>query len=167
MQLPLLLAPLLLAAPAQAADLTGVYVMADSPEQLQATLDAAVEEAAAEFNPLIRVIARSRLRRATNMCQRYEIRATQTRWMHRCDDDPPLDRAIDAAVVSWKPDEGDPVGTTLTVQGNVSRVVLTGPSGSRTNVFTADATGLSLEVIIASDSLEQPMRWTTRYKRVE
>lgn len=153
-------------AAAPASHLTGRYELAVSASELQATLDAAVEKAAAEFNPLIRGFARSRLQRATNMCQRYEIRVSGDRWTHRCDDDPPLDRVIDATVVSWKPDEGDPVDTTLSVQGDVARVVLKGESGTRTNLFRSDAGGLDLEIVIESDALDQPMRWTTRYRRV-
>lgn len=163
----MLLSLLLLARPAAADQLTGVYELAVSHDELQATLDAAVERAAAQFNPLIRGFARSRLQRATNMCQRYELRVQEGSWYHRCDDDPPLQRAIDTSVVSWKPDEGDPVDTTLTVQGDVARVVLKGESGTRTNLFKVDATGLDLEITIDSDSLDEPMRWTTRYRRVQ
>ena len=143
---------------------TGTYVVAQSPAAIRSDLDKKAAEAAAGFPFYAKGIAEGRLKEAMTFCQSYEIDLQAESWSNKCDALPVLNRPIDSSVTSWQ-GEGDPVKTRISRSGDKVTLVLATESGKRVNTFVFKPDGtMKLTVSLASDSLEEPVKWTVPYK---
>ncbi|MCP4808537.1 MAG: hypothetical protein GY913_18975 [Proteobacteria bacterium] len=147
---------------AHAAPIAGTYALAATPDEVEATLDTAIDGAVAEFPSMIQGIARGRLENAAHHCQTYVLQATEDSWSNQCDSMPPLERPMDgtAATVDVR---GKTVEVSVRRKGDVVRQQLKAESGTRTNTFRFVDDEVLLTVSVASASLDKPMEWTLRY----
>ncbi|GEM_PF-5457745 len=157
--------PWMLVSAALAHPVEGTWVLDASTEEVRATLDDATARATAEFNFLIRPVARQVLGRATNLCGVYAI-AMQGQFELRCDDNTPLVRPLGRERTSTVPADGsEPFEHVLVLEDQAARLTLYGEHGERRNVYAADGDRLTLHAEVVSTWLDTPMTWTLSYRR--
>lgn len=141
----------------------GNYKIVENASQIETTLNDAVTKAAAQFNPVTRLVAEPRLREAATVCTVNVLNVTPDNFSSKCDDLPVLNATLNGGAITWQ-GKGDPLKVTTQRQGDTVRVIYTSETGTRTNIwkFAPDGTA-SLTVIVASSSLTEPMKWTLHY----
>jgi hypothetical protein len=156
---------LLASAAALAGSPTGVWVLSEPAEVVQARIDAAVEESAAEFG-IFRAIARPRLKKVAIWCRQYTIDFEADPISYQCDDIDPLQVAqaqLGTAFMLSLP-KGE-VQTTMTWSDPSLRIEYAGEDGGRTNVFSFPGEGsMALTVTVNSARLSAPLSFSIPYK---
>jgi len=168
---PMLVASLALAEP-PAPDLpalaTGRFVLAEPAAVYNPRLDAAVEEAIASLNFLIRPLAGLRLRPAVyeTVCPDLRLTLDAQVFTVQCADGQPETRHLDGR--DWTHmDDGDLYRVRIVREGRSIAVSSTGERGGQANTYAFTPDGcLSLQGSIFSESLPAPLRWTLPYRRV-
>lgn len=144
-------------------DFAGTFVF-DGTAAQQAAVKAEIERAAAEFNPIIRLVARSRLENAAKVPQRLLFKVN----------DGELGLQKDSLPIRFTRPDGSPVQfthdgktTTLTrkLAGNTLTEVGRTDDAERTMTFTLDGDKLTVTSVITSKNLKQPLRYTVTYTR--
>lgn len=144
---------------------TGTWVLAESPETVQARVDEAVEVAAAEFG-IFRAIARPRISRVAIWCKQYRLDFESDPVTYRCDDIDPLEVAqtqLGTAFTLALP-RGE-VQTTVTWTEPALTVSYESDDGGRTNVFQFNEEGtMALMVTVRSARLSAPVTFQIPYQ---
>ncbi|MFH1466382.1 MAG: hypothetical protein ABIO70_18505 [Pseudomonadota bacterium] len=158
-------------APPPASDLpalaTGRFLLAETPAEYGPRLDAAVDEAIASLNFLIRPLAGLRLRPAVDatVCPDLRLTLVGEVFTVQCAGGEVELRYLDGRDQSYL-DGSDPYRIRVTREGRSIAVVHTGERGGQAKRYTFTEDGaLRLEGTIFSSSLPAPLRWTLPYRR--
>jgi len=145
--------------------MSGTWRIATSEDKLRTTLDAAIEDVAAEFNILIRELVRHKLSGATKVCDTYVLDVKADTVDFSCNGNPPVALKRDGSPFQTQNDAGEPVRGTVAVQGE--RVVVTwmGEAGGRINTFSMKGGTLRLDAKVTSSHMPKPLKWTVDYAR--
>ena len=130
-----------------------------------AARDVAVDQATAAMGPLIRLIARRRLRAGTPIHRRViiavlgeQIRAQIGPWG--------LNTAVNGPMVRMpSPYDGEPIRARQRLQGNVLRQWYRQEDGVMEHTFRANGDRLSVAIRVASPRLPGDVRYTVHYRR--
>ncbi|BDU76098.1 hypothetical protein [Mesoterricola sediminis] len=154
--------PLLLLAPALAAQAPlGTWTLAKAPD-----LDAAVEAAVKETSFLIRPIARGRLKKTNPAYQRVVIERKEDTFVVTFDARKPQRMPASGAVVKWTREDGETFDLSMRLQGEDLVQTYHTHDGQRTNVYHVDPATrtLTINVTVSSGKLPKPLVYALAYK---
>lgn len=153
-----------LSIPSAAAEgLEGRYVFVSAASS---DVNAAIETAVAKMNFIKRPIARSRLKKTNPVYQQLSITSAPNGFTIAFDDRRPVTAPTDGTVVKWTREDGEVFDVTMRVQGNTLVETFKAEDGARENSFRIEPDGaLTLNVVLTSDQLPEPVKYSLRYRR--
>ena len=150
------------------AKMTGRFRVAESDSELKERLAAAVEHAIEPMSFIARPIARSRLQRAVYYCKAYEMALDAQTVRVACDDRPRIDRRLDNSEGKVAGLQPEPVDVKVQVGADTVELAIAGSDGTRITTYRfGDGGTLEVDVKVVSPSLERPITWKVRYRRVD
>lgn len=157
---------MMLGSGAQASSLAGKWVLQDA-DNTQIKLDEAVEHVAQEMNFFIRALARSALKKQTQICQQWLLSQTGNQFQWQCDnaeaDTIPL--TANGEVIKKDEEDIEISGTYQQTEDSVV-VVLESERGKRTNTWqSVSDSELTFTVTLESERLPTPLTWSLTYKK--
>lgn len=150
---------------AQASNLEGKWVLQEV-DNAQTKLDEAVESVTQKMNYFIRGLARSALKKQTQVCQQWLLSQTENQFHWQCDNAEVDTISFSASGEVIKEDEGvDVLGTYQQTESAIV-VVLESEKGKRTNTWQSVSNNeLTYTVKIESRKLPTPLIWSLIYKK--
>jgi len=138
-----------------------------SQAEMQAIVDAAVDEAAKPFPALVRSLARGKLSESAFFCMGVRTEASAAQWTSGCiDDGKSFSRDWSGGPQPYTSDQGNTVQTSLSHADSSVTLVFDAGNGSRRTVYTFAGDQMTMEVTVNGDQLKVPMTWTLRYVRM-
>jgi hypothetical protein len=159
-----LAAVLPLAASAQTPAFAGTYRLdAAASENVHDAIDAAVRP----MNRITRPIARRRLRGTNAAYGRVVIATSGGQHSIQFDERAPVVSPADGAAIRWRREDGEEFDVSQRVTNGRLEQRFVAEDGSRMNVFTLSSDGrtLTLQVIIESPRLRDPLTYRLVYNR--
>jgi hypothetical protein len=153
-----------LAGQPQAPTLEGTYVLV--PEQSD-DIEAAIETGVAQMNFITRSVARGRLKKTNPAYQRIVIGRGPAHIEVVFDEREPLRMPVDGSATKWTREDGEVFDVRADWRGQELVQHYKAEDGERTNTFRIDQTGaaLTLEVVVTSGRLPQPVTYSLAYRR--
>lgn len=157
-------AALLLAQSVGAQALQGVYVVATQPAD---TIDRAIQTAVAKMNFIKRPIARSRLAKTNPLYHRIEISQGAAEIRVSFDEGNPVVMPLDGASAKWTRGDGEVFDVSASLQDSQLIQTFKAGDGQRVNRFSLgpDGNTLTLQVMLSSPQLPEPVKYTLTYRR--
>lgn len=153
-----------LASQPQAPTLEGTYVLV--PEQSD-DVAAAIETGVAKMNFITRSVARGRLKKTNPAYQRIAIGRGPAHIEVMFDERAPLRMPVDGSATKWTREDGEVFDVWAEWRGQELVQHYKAEDGERTNTFRIDQSGsaLTLEVVVTSTRLPQPVTYSLAYRR--
>lgn len=147
-------------------EIEGAYALAETPESLSATHEAAVQAALRNLPFAFRPFARGPLRRAVQNCDRLDLDLDGHAFKLACDEEPAYIHDLAAPETRITGDDGKPYQVDLALRSDEAILSFTGEDGGQRNRYALQDDG-SLEVTteLFSPRLSAPVSWKVLYKR--
>jgi hypothetical protein len=144
--------------------LNGYYSLATAPASVKAAQEASLQTALETFSVVLRPLAEAALRPTLFYCNNYQIAVDSSGFSLQCDQRTPIARSFSGGSlpVQW---EGGTLQSDVAATDRELMIKLSSENGSRTSYFRPTASGLSLQVQVASRYLDKPMEWWIDYTR--
>ena len=149
---------------AQERTLTGTYRLAPDAQQV---VDKAIDKAAAQFNFLIRPVARSRLKKTNPVHDRLVIEQTDRDISVTFDHDKPIRTVANDGPIKWTRDDGEVFDLATQLRQGVLMHTFVASDGRRVNSYSLSPDGrtLTLQVTLTSEQLKSPVEYSLVYWR--
>lgn len=142
----------------------GTWRFADAPAAYDARTSAAIDAAVASMNFALRPIARRMLAEKVEPCQRYVFTPSPERFTYQCDDYPPVEAPWSGSGV-YIDKEGGRVPFSVTSTSSSVSISFKGESGNQQTTFRFADGAMTVDKVITSDKLPDPLTWGTAYRR--
>ncbi len=156
------------AAPPLTAQLTGQWVIADSPEDLRAAVDEAIEVAVDPMPRAFRLFARPALRKHATTCDEVFLELDGDTITRQCDAKAPLTRRLDNSEGAIVGKDGKPCDVEVALDRQSVELLFENQQGGQRDHYRAEGG----DVLVVTHELYAPqmpegLLWTVRYRRVK
>ncbi len=156
------------AAPPLTAQLTGQWVIADTPDELIANLEEAIETAVASMPRAFRLFARPALRKHATTCDEVYLEMDGHTVTRQCDAKAPLTRRLDNSEGAIVGKDGKPCDVDVAVDRSSVQLSFQNTEGGQRDHYRAEGG----DVLVVTHELYAPqlpedLVWTVRYRRVK
>lgn len=138
----------------------GTWRLGSAPD-----IQAIIEKCTEEMSFIKRPIARARLKKLNPAYQRLVIARSGGDFTLQFDARQPISVPANGGAIPWTREDGEKFRVSVKPQGDVLTQHYQGEDGERSNRFSADAKGLTLEVAVKSQKLPQPLVYRLNYIR--
>lgn len=151
---------------AAAHPVTGTWKLDQTPDEVAARQEAALERSLASLPRMFRGIARDALQGGLTVCQTYRIAADGDPFSIQCDQRDRYERPLAGEHPGTSP-KGEPLVSRLKVGAGDVHLAWVGDNGGRDNVFTAADRKMILRVRVSGNKLPTPVEWELSYTRAD